>query len=159
MTLFWATNKFGLKYDLENINSAGKLHEEIVRLGTVYISAKVFGLPTMQALTLWKLQAAWNSYSGVAELLYFLRTVQFLFEKTRDCPDSLIRGTSKEPMQRWAAGFLADLMDLFFRAHPEQFWKVLRENPALQAAVFERRAMNLANDPTKYVDWEKQMKE
>lgn len=111
----------------------------------------------MQVLTLWKLQAAWNSYSGVPQLIVFLQTVQFVFEKTKRCPDSLVQGTSTEPMQRWAAGFLADLMDVFFRAYPEQFWTVLRENPTLQAAVFERRAANLAKNPEKYVDLDKQV--
>ncbi|KAL1969623.1 hypothetical protein VTN77DRAFT_8176 [Rasamsonia byssochlamydoides] len=139
---------FGLKYELERISSAAELHEQILRLGRIYISAKVFELTTMQVLTLWKLQAAWNSYSGIPQLMYFLQTVQFVFEKTKRCPDSLVQGTSREPMQRWAAGFLVDLMDLFFRAYPEEFWKVLKGNPALQAAVFERRATSLAKHST-----------
>lgn len=142
---------FGRKFALENIKAPEELDAQVLRFGKAYLHAKVFNLPVLQGLTLWKLQAAWNSYPGLQQLGPILECARFLFEERKQFPGLFGNGTAWDPMQNWMVGFLADTIDFCFYRYSEQFWDTLRDNCALQAAVFKRRAENLAKNPGRYL--------
>ncbi|KAJ5240014.1 hypothetical protein N7468_004633 [Penicillium chermesinum] len=149
-TLFFADTsigdilRIGRSYELKDVADAEDLSVEIISLGNLYAQARRYNMRELIADITLKLQVAWNSYPGLSQLGFLLEVTSLAFEEDIQPPYN--------GLQEWLLNFMADAFDLFTYACSEPFWQVLHADDGLKEAVFTRRADNMKESPTRYID-------
>ncbi|KAJ6166892.1 hypothetical protein N7470_002339 [Penicillium chermesinum] len=136
--------RIGRSYELKDVADAEDLSVEIISLGNLYAQARRYNMRELIADITLKLQVAWNSYPGLSQLGFLLEVTSLAFEEDIQPPYN--------GLQEWLLNFMADAFDLFTYACSEPFWQVLHADDGLKEAVFTRRADNMKESPTRYID-------
>ncbi|KAJ5211950.1 uncharacterized protein N7498_003596 [Penicillium cinerascens] len=133
------------KYHLAAVSDSTDLQDKIISLGRLYTQARRYEMVQLIDLIRIKLQAAWNSYPGLAQLQPILQVTTMAFSREPV-------GYKHDNLQKWLIEFIADAHDLFLYDCPSNFWAVMQELPELYSEISKIRTEIHTKSPQRYAD-------
>ena len=133
------------KYHLAAVSDSADLQDKIISLGRLYRQARSYEMTQLIDLIRLKLQAAWNSYPGLAQLQPTLQVTMMAFSQEP-------AGCKHDNLQKWLIEFIADTHDLFLYDCPGNFWAVMHDLPDLYTEISKVRTEMHTKSPQRYAD-------